>query len=208
VHFIRGKVADVSAWAAAPEEEGKLTIQVEDTLSGLIRRIPVDMVVLSTALEPHADAEAVRRLFNISCSTEGWFLERHPKLAPVSTFTDGIFLAGACQAPKDIPDSVAQAGGAAAEALALLDTGRVELEPNTAYIIADDCSGCKTCLPLCPYHAIALNAQTAKAEITEALCKGCGVCVAACPSGSIHQHLFEDAQIYAEIEGVLAAARA
>jgi heterodisulfide reductase subunit A len=166
------------------------------------------MVVLSTALEPHADAEAVRRLFNISCSTEGWFLERHPKLAPVSTFTDGIFLAGACQAPKDIPDSVAQAGGAAAEALALLDTGRVELEPNTAYIIADDCSGCKTCLPLCPYHAIALNAQTAKAEITEALCKGCGVCVAACPSGSIHQHLFEDAQIYAEIEGVLAAARA
>jgi heterodisulfide reductase subunit A len=208
VHFIRGKVAEVSPWAASPEEEGKLTIQVEDTLAGLIRRIPVDMVVLSTALEPHADAEAVRRLFNISCSTEGWFLERHPKLAPVSTFTDGIFLAGACQAPKDIPDSVAQAGGAAAEALAQLDTGRVELEPNTAYIIADDCSGCKTCIPLCPYHAIALTAQTAKAEITEALCKGCGVCVAACPSGSIHQHLFEDAQIYAEIEGVLAEARA
>jgi heterodisulfide reductase subunit A2 len=207
VHFIRGKVAEVSTWARAPEETGKLTIQVEDTLAGMVRRIPVDMVVLSVGLEPHADAEAVRRLFNISCSTEGWFLERHPKLAPVSTFTDGIFLAGACQAPKDIPDSVAQAGGAAAEALALLDTGRVELEPNTAYIVADDCSGCKTCIPLCPYRAIAVNAQTAKAEITEALCKGCGVCVAACPSGSIRQHLFEDAQIYAEIEGVLAGAR-
>lgn len=207
VHFIRGRVAEVGAWARAPEEEGKLTIQVEDTLAGMTRRIPVDMVVLSVALEPQADAEAVRRLFNISCSTEGWFLERHPKLAPVSTFTDGIFLAGACQAPKDIPDAVAQAGGAAAEALTLLDTGRVELEPNTAYIVADDCSGCKTCIPLCPYRAIAVSAQTGKAEITEALCKGCGVCVAACPSGSIHQHLFEDAQIYAEIEGVLAAAR-
>jgi heterodisulfide reductase subunit A len=208
VHFIRGKVAQVSDWATRPEEEGKLTIQVEDTLAGMIRRIPVDMVVLSTALEPQADAEAVRRLFNISCSTEGWFLERHPKLAPVSTFTDGIFLAGACQAPKDIPDSVAQAGAAAAEALAIIDAGSIELEPNTAYIIADDCSGCKTCIPLCPYRAIAFNAQTAKAEITEALCKGCGVCVAACPSGSIHQHLFEDAQILAEIEGVLAAVRA
>jgi heterodisulfide reductase subunit A len=208
VHFIRGKVAQVSDWATRPEEEGKLTIQVEDTLAGMIRRIPVDMVVLSTALEPQADAEAVRRLFNISCSTEGWFLERHPKLAPVSTFTDGIFLAGACQAPKDIPDSVAQAGGAAAEALALVDAGSIELEPNTAYVIADDCSGCKTCIPLCPYHAIAFNRETAKAEITEALCKGCGVCVAACPSGSIHQHLFEDAQIFAEIEGVLAAVRA
>jgi heterodisulfide reductase subunit A len=206
VHFIRGKVAQVSDWSTAPEEEGKLTIQVEDTLAGMIRRIPVDMVVLSTALEPRADADAVRRLFNISCSTEGWFLERHPKLAPVSTFTDGVFLAGACQAPKDIPDSVAQAGGAAAEALALVDAGRVELEPNTAYIIADDCSGCKTCIPLCPYHAIAFNGISTKAEITEALCKGCGVCVAACPSGSIHQHLFEDAQIFAEIEGVLASA--
>ena len=204
VHFVRGKVAQVSDWAMSPEEQGKLIIQVEDTLAGLIRRIPVDMVVLSGALEPQADADAVRRLFNISCSTEGWFLERHPKLAPVSTFTDGIFLAGACQAPKDIPDSVAQAGAAAAEALALVDAGRIELEPNTAYIIADDCSGCKTCIPLCPYHAITFNGQTERAEITEALCKGCGVCVAACPSGSIHQHLFEDAQIFAEIAGVLA----
>ena len=208
IHFIRGKVAQVSDWSTQPEEQGKLTIQVEDTLAGLIRRIPVDMVVLSAALEPQADAEAVRRLFNISCSAEGWFLERHPKLAPVSTFTDGIFLAGACQAPKDIPDSVAQAGAAAAEALVLIDAGSFELEPNTAYVIAADCSGCKTCIPLCPYHAIIFSGETAKAEITEALCKGCGVCVAACPSGSIRQHLFEDAQILAEIEGILAAVRA
>lgn len=206
IRFVRGKVGQVSDWAQTPDEQGKLIIQVEDTLAGLVRRIPVDMIVLSVGLEPQADAEEVRRLFNISCSAEGWFLERHPKLAPVSTFTDGIFLAGACQGPKDIPDSVAQAGAAAAEALALIDAGAIELEPNTAYILEDECSGCKTCIPLCPYNAITFAAETAKAQITEALCKGCGVCVAACPSGSIRQHLFEDDQVFAEIEGVLVAA--
>ena len=135
-----------------PAEEGKLVIRVEDTLIGVVRRIPVDMVVLSVGLEPQADAQEVRRMFNISCSTEGFFLERHPKLAPVNTFTDGVFIAGACQGPKDIPDTVAQAGAAAAEALALSTSGHVELEPNTAYMIEEECSGCKSCVPLCPYR--------------------------------------------------------
>jgi len=206
VHFIRGKGAEISAWPLDPSEEGKLTIRVEDTLIGKIRRIPVDMVVLSVGLEPHADAGEVRRLFNISCSQEGWFLERHPKLAPVNTFTDGVFLAGCCQGPKDIPDSVAQAGAAAAEALALIDAQFVELEPNTAYVLDEACSGCKTCVPLCPYGAISFLEDKKKAQINEALCKGCGVCVAACPSGSIQQNLFEDEEIFAEIEGVLAYA--
>ena len=100
VHFIRGRVAEVTDWALDPSEEGKLVIRVEDTLAGFVRRIPVDMVVLSTGLEPQADAQDVRRLFNMSCGTEGFFLERHPKLAPVNTFTDGIFLAGCCQGPE------------------------------------------------------------------------------------------------------------
>jgi len=204
VHFIRGRVAEVTDWAITPEEEGKLIIRVEDTLIGVVRRIPVDMVVLAVGLEPQPDAEEVRRMFNISCSKEGFFLERHPKLAPVSTFTDGIFLAGACQGPKDIPDSVAQAGAAAAEALALIDKGYVELEPNTAYIVEELCSGCKTCISLCPYNAISFDEVRAIAVINEALCKGCGTCVAACPSGAARQHLFEDAQIFQEIEGVLA----
>ena len=108
-----------------PEEEGKLIIRAEDTLIGVPRRIPVDMVILSVGLEPQADADAVRRMFGISCSHQGWFTERHPKLAPVSTATDGIFLAGACQGPKDIPDTVAQAGAAAAEALAMVVRGHV-----------------------------------------------------------------------------------
>lgn len=203
VNFIRGRVAEVSDWALTPEEEGKLVIRAEDTLAGFVRRTPVDMVVLSVGLEPQADAQNVRRLFNIGCGTEGFFMERHPKLAPVDTMTEGIFLAGCCQAPKDIPDTVAQAGAAAAQALALIDAGEIEQDPNTAYIIEEECSGCKSCIPLCPYTAISFNEEKKKAVINEALCKGCGTCVGACPSGSIRQNLFEDDQLFAEIEEVL-----
>ena len=199
VNFIRGKLADVY-----PEENGggRLVLQAEDTLLGMIRKIPVDMLVLSAGLEPRADSNEVRRLFNIGCSGDGFFLERHPKLAPVSTFADGIYIAGCCQGPKDIPDTVAQSGAAAAQVLALIDAGFVELEPNTAYIVAEACSGCKTCIPLCPYSAIAFLEEK-KAYINEVLCKGCGTCVAACPSGSIRQNLFEDQEIFEEIEGIL-----
>jgi len=203
VHFIRGRVAEISDWAVNKSEEGKLTIRVEDTLIGVVRRIPVDMVVLSIGLEAQPDADDVRRMFNISCSKEGWFLERHPKLAPVSTFTDGIFLAGACQGPKDIPDCVAQAGAAAAEALALVDRGQVNMEPNTAAVDATQCSGCRTCTAICPYSAISIVADTLLAQVNEALCKGCGTCVAACPSGALQQKHFTDEQILHEIEGVL-----
>ncbi|MFZ5804875.1 MAG: FAD-dependent oxidoreductase [Acidobacteriota bacterium] len=204
VHCIRGRVAEVTDWAMSPEEEGKLVLRVEDTNIGVVRRIPVDMVVLSVALEARPDAEEVRRTFNMSCSAEGWFLERHPKLAPVATFTDGVWVAGACQGPKDIPDTVAQAGAAAGEALALLDRGYVELEPNVAWIDEEACSGCKTCVPLCPYSAITFDGEKGKSRINEALCKGCGTCVAACPSGAAQQQLFTDRQILAEIKGVLA----
>jgi heterodisulfide reductase subunit A len=207
VHFIRGRVAEVTDWSARPSEEGHLVIRVEDTMIGVVRRIPVDMVVLAVGMEPRHDAQEVRRLFNISCSTEGFFLERHPKLAPVDTFTDGVFIAGACQGPKDIPDSVAQAGAAAAQALTLIDTGEVELEPNTAYVVEEDCAGCKSCLNICPYNAIARDEMKAKAWINEALCKGCGTCVATCPSGAIRQNLFEDEEIYSEIDGLLTLAR-
>jgi len=207
VECIRGRVAEVTDWAMSPEEEGKLVLRVEDTNIGVVRRIPVDMVVLAVALEARPDAEEVRRRFNISCSTEGWFLERHPKLAPVATFTDGVWVAGACQGPKDIPDTVAQAGAAAGEALALLDRGYVELEPNVAWIEEEVCSGCKTCIPLCPFSAIVFDGEKGISRINEALCKGCGTCVAACPSGAAQQHLFTDQQLLAEVKGVLAQPR-
>jgi heterodisulfide reductase subunit A len=99
---------------------------------------------------------------------------------------------------------VAQAGAAAAEALVLIDKGSVEMEPNTAYIVEEACSGCRTCVALCPYGAILFDPEKNRACIQEVLCKGCGTCVAACPSSSIRQHLFEDEEIFEEIEGVLA----
>ena len=206
VHFIRGRVAEVTDWVLDDAEEGKLVIRVEDTLAGFVRRIPVDMVVLATGLVPRADTPEVRRLFNISCGSEGFFLERHPKLAPVNTFTDGVFVAGCCQGPKDIPDTVAQAGAAAAEALVLIDAGYIETEPNTAHVVESECSGCKTCISMCPYHAVSFVDEIHKSRINEVVCKGCGTCVAACPSGAIRQNLFEDDEIFAEIEGVLSNA--
>jgi heterodisulfide reductase subunit A len=178
-------------------------IRVEDTMIGMVRRIPVDMVVLSVGLTPGKDAQDIRKTFNISCSTEGFFLERHPKLAPVETFTDGVFIAGCCQGPRDIPDSVAQASAAACKALELIDTGHVELEPNTAFILEEKCSGCRMCVGLCPYKAISYLEDKKKSYINEALCKGCGTCVASCPSAAIVQNLFEDEEIFSEIEGVL-----
>jgi heterodisulfide reductase subunit A len=204
VHMVRGRVAGVTDEAASPEEEDHLVIRAEDTLIGSVRRIPVDMVILAVGIEPQPDAQDVRRLFNISCGGEGFFTERHPKLAPVSTFTDGVFLAGACQGPKDIPDTVAQAGAAAAEVLAMVDRGFVMLEANTAHIEDEVCSGCKTCVGLCPFSAISFNEERKKAYVNEVVCKGCGVCVGACPSGAAQQHLFTDAEIFSEIEGVLA----
>jgi heterodisulfide reductase subunit A len=204
VRFIRGKVAEVSGWPLSPGEEGKLVLQVDDTLLGEIRRLPVDMVVLAVGMEAQADAEDVRRKFNLGCSAEGWFLERHPKLAPVDTFTDGIYVAGCCQGPKDIPDTVAQAGAAAAQALSLINRGYVEMEPNTAWIDEKLCSGCHVCVGMCPYTAIHFDAEKKVAILNEALCKGCGTCVAACPSGAAQQNLFRDEQLFAEVEGVLA----
>lgn len=203
VRFVRGKVSEVTMDGSSPDEEGKLIVRAEDTLAGEIIRVPVDMVILAIALEPTADAEEVRRMFNITCSDEGWFLERHPKLAPVSTYTDGIFIAGCAQGPKDIPDSVAQAGAAAAEALALMDKGFVELEPNTAFIDEEKCSGCRLCIAMCPYSAISFDEKKKVAILNDALCKGCGVCVATCPSGAAQQRLFLDSQVFAEIEGIL-----
>ncbi|MEO0266628.1 MAG: CoB--CoM heterodisulfide reductase iron-sulfur subunit A family protein [candidate division WOR-3 bacterium] len=202
--FIRGKVAEVTdIFESEEEKEGKLVVVVEDTLMGKIRRIPVDMVILSVGIEPTADAEEIRRIFNITCSKEGWFMERHPKLAPVSTYTEGIFIAGAAQGPKDIPETVAQAEAAAAEAMAIIDKGYIELEPYIAVINEEECSGCRICVAICPYSAIFFDNEKKVAKINEALCKGCGACVGTCPSKAISQKFFDDKQILAEIKGVL-----
>ena len=205
VVFFRGRPAEVTNIAETPEEEGKLVIQFEDTLVGAQRRVPVDMVVLGCGLEPQKDAEAVARLFNISRSADGFFLEKHPKLDPVATMTDGIFVAGCCQGPKDIPDTVAQANAAAAEALALISRGKVEVESATAVINEKLCTGCQLCKAVCPYSgAIAFDEEKGVCRVNEALCKGCGACVGGCPSDAISLSHYTNEQLLAQMEGALA----
>jgi heterodisulfide reductase subunit A len=204
VNFIRGKVAQVTDQAVSDEEKGKLVVVTEDTLLGRMVRIPADMVILCPAMVPRADAGEVARRLLLSRSTDGFFLEKHPKLEPVGTVNDGVFVVGCAQGPKDVPDTVAQASAGAAEALSLIDRGKVEIEAATAVVDDEHCSGCKICLALCPYNAITFDEEKTVAEISDILCKGCGVCVAACPSGAITGRHFTDQQIVAEIEGLLA----
>jgi heterodisulfide reductase subunit A len=214
VRFIRGKAAYV--WggaeykATAAEKfalEGlsdqQLVVQAEDSLLGKLMRVPVDMVVLTPAFEAHSEAAAVGKTFLISRGADGFFIEQHPKLAPVSTTSDGIFIAGGCQGPKDIPDTVAQGSAAASKALSLISRREIEIEANTATVLEEYCSGCKTCLDICPYSAISFDEEKKRAVTNEALCKACGTCAATCPSSAIRPRHFADEQICAEITGLL-----
>jgi heterodisulfide reductase subunit A len=201
--FVRGKVAEVTDAARLPGEEGQLIVQVEDTLAGKQRRIPVDMVILSAGLEPRKDSNETAKLFGISCSSNGWFIEKHPKLDPVATMTEGIFIAGCAQGPKDIPASVAQGAAAAARVLGKIEQKEVALEPIRASVIEEKCSGCRICNDLCPFNAITFHEDTMVSEINPALCQGCGTCVAACPAGAIYGTGFSNDQVLAQIEGLL-----
>ena len=203
VLFVRGRVAEVTDAARLPGEEGKIIIQAEDTLIGKQRRIPVDMVVLSTALEPRYDSSEVGKLFGISCSTDGFFIERHVKLDPVATMTEGVFIAGCAVGPKDIPASVAQGSAVAGRVYQYIQQGEISLEPYRATIDQDKCSGCRICNDLCPFHAILYHEDRMVSEVNPALCQGCGTCVAACPAGAISGDGFSDEQILAQIEGLM-----
>jgi len=198
VRMIRGKVAQIDE-----QKDGMLMVKAEDTLSGRMIEVPVEMAILCTAMEPRDNAEKITRTFGISVGADGFFQEEHPKLEPVSTPSSGVFLAGACQGPKDIPDTVAQAKGAAAECLVLSASGRVEVAPMISSIDPDICVGCQACIGLCPYTAIEFNEYKQVSEVNEAVCKGCGSCAGHCPSGAAKIRHFTDKQIFAEIDGLL-----
>jgi heterodisulfide reductase subunit A len=206
-NFIRGKVAEITDQAASTEEEGMLIAVAEDTLLGKRVRVPVEMVVLCAAMQARHDAARVGRVFGVSRGADGFFLEEHPKLAPVNTSTDGVFLAGCCQKPMDIPDTVSQASGAAAKALSLAARGKVEIQPTVSHIDPSLCAGCGTCIDLCPYGAISFNDRKMVSEVNPTLCKGCGSCSAACPSGAAGSRHFMNRQIMAEIDGLMRMGR-
>ncbi|MCU0584455.1 MAG: FAD-dependent oxidoreductase [Desulfobacterales bacterium] len=206
--FIRGKVAEITDRAASAAEAGKLVAIAEDTLSGQRLRVPVDMVILCAAMESRRDAAEVGRVFGVNQGADGFFLEEHPKLGPLNTATDGVFLAGACQGPKDIPDTVAQASGAAAKALSLATRGQVVIPSTISWIDPDICAGCQTCIGLCPYSAIDYDERRAVSVVNAALCKGCGSCAGACPSGAAQVRHFNKDQIFAECDGIMNALKA
>jgi heterodisulfide reductase subunit A len=201
--FIRGKVGEISNVARIPEEEGKLVVQAYDTLAVVQRRVPVDMVILSVALQPRKDAKQVAKTFGISCNSDGWMTERHPKMEPVATMTEGVFAVGAAQGPKDIPAAVAQGSAAAARVLSRIQQGEISLEPIRATVNQEQCSGCRICNDLCPFSAISFLADKGVTEVNKALCQGCGTCVAACPAGAITGTHYSNNAIMAQIEGIL-----
>ncbi len=199
VKYIRGNPSEIY------RQGDKMVIKAEDTLSSTPLEDEVDLVVLAVGLEPRKDVREIIDLLRLSQSSDGFFLEAHPKLRPVDTSLDGVYLAGCCQGPKDIPDTVAQAKGAASSALIPLSLGKVRVEAQVAVVDQSSCRGCGFCVKACPYEAIEpihierQGEEVKVAEVNEALCKGCGTCAGACFSGSIQCKSYTDGQLLSQI---------
>jgi len=177
VLYLRGKVSRVF------ENNGKLIVWGVDTLTGKQVEIAADMVVLAMAIRPSRGTEELAKKLKIALDKDGFLAEAHPKLRPVESMTSGIFLAGAAQAPKDIPEAVGQASGASAKAIAILSQDRLFHSPTVAKVLRNLCTGCAMCVNVCPYEAISL--REGKAEVNEILCEGCGTCSATCLRNAI-----------------------
>ncbi|MFH2096820.1 MAG: CoB--CoM heterodisulfide reductase iron-sulfur subunit A family protein [Bacteroidota bacterium] len=188
--------------AEAKDKCGML-IEMNEKLSGEAIEVPADLVILMVGVEAHEGAKEVAHAVGVSMCGNAFYIEKHPKLDPVATTTDGVFVVGTCQAPKDIPDSVAQARAAAARILALINCGTVEVEVTTACVNEDMCCGCQTCVKVCPYTAISFDEEKKVSVVNEVLCKGCGTCGSACPTGAIKSRHFTDRQLLSQIEGLM-----
>jgi len=178
-------------------------LDIFDTTTNKLFEIKTDLVVLVPALVPRSNTAELARLLRLTLSGDGFFLEAHPKLRPVDTFVNGIFIAGCCQGPKDIQDTVSQASGAASRAATILSKKELEIDPLIAAVDEEACTGCGICVEVCPYEARTLNEKTKIAEVNEALCAGCGGCIAACPSNaSIHKN-FTKKQIMGMVDEIM-----
>jgi heterodisulfide reductase subunit A len=182
---------------------GRVTVWGVDTLTGLPLEVEADLVVLATATVPRDDAQVLGQRLRVSTDEHGFFSEAHPKLRPVESLTAGIFLAGAVQFPKDIPETVAQASGAAAKVLGLFAQRQMVQEPTIAYVDAEICSGCGLCVPSCPYDARVMHDWRHLAVVNTALCQGCGACAMVCPNKACQVRNLTNKQILSMVEAYL-----
>ena len=206
VHYIKGSVGKVSP-------EGRvLKVTASDLLGGKQLSIDADLVVLATAVEPDSSARSLATLLRASMDTNDFFTEAHPKLKPVESPTAGVFLSGMCQGPKDIPETVSQAGAAAAKVIGLLSKDRLLGNPCVARSDGEMCSGCRLCANVCPYGAITYEDKEHRslgrtitktvAVVNDAVCRGCGACTVTCMSGAIDLCGFSNNQITAEVDAI------
>jgi heterodisulfide reductase subunit A2 len=195
--YLRGKVSKVF------EENGKMKVWGVDTLTGKDVEIEADMVVLAMAMQPSKGTEEIVKTLKMGTDKDGFLAEAHPKLRPVESVISGLFLAGAGQAPKDIPEAVAQASGAASKVQAMFASDELFHDPIVAVVDEDICSGCRLCIPVCPYEARVFDEQKGIVTVNDVLCEGCGSCIAACASGAAQQRNFTDDQIYSMVDSIL-----
>jgi len=207
VNYIKGQVGKV-----APQADGSLLVHGVDLLDNKQILKKADMVVLATAIEPNPDVRKIATMLTASIDTNNFLTEAHPKLRPVESPTAGVFLSGVCQGPKDIPETVAQAGAAAVKVIGLLAKDSLKTNPCTAKADELMCNGCSTCANVCPYGAISyetklindhgIREERRVAVVNNALCQGCGACTVACPSGAMDLQGFSNRQIIAEVDAI------
>jgi len=196
-NMFRGRPSEVR-----PMKEN-LKIDIFDTTTNKLFEIKTDLVILVPAMMPRSDATEFSRLLHLTLSGDGFFLEAHPKLRPVDTFVNGIFIAGCCQGPKDIQDTVSQGSAAASRAATILSQEELEIDPLIAMVDEDVCTGCGICVEVCPYEARTLNERKRIAEVNDALCAGCGGCIAACPSNASTHKNFTKKQIMNMVDDIM-----
>ena len=200
IRYIRGLPGAVKQDTASQD----LILTVENTATNELEEHRAEMVVLATGVEPPVDMKVIQEILALQTTSDGFYLEAHPKLQPVDSASRGIFFAGCAEGPKDIKDSVTQASAAAARAMRLMNPGDLSVEAITAEVDPERCTSCGVCARVCPYHAIGVDTRAkTPAKVTEAACAGCGTCAAECPELAITMHHFTDAQIDAQIDAIL-----
>jgi len=199
VQYVRGLPGTVEE-----ETDKSLRVAVENTATGKLETHYLDMLVLALGIKPAPGTQRLQEMLGLQLSSDGFFLEAHPKLLPVDAATRGIFYAGCAEGPKDIKESVTQASAAAARAIRLMHEGHIKTEPITSEVIPERCKACGKCAEVCPYNAITVDVKRKlPAQVNTAACAGCGTCAAECPFGAIIMHHFTDAQILDQVDTML-----